>query len=64
VSHDYLGYVFYLLHHLTGIESLHDGDVMTFFWNSTCQFPELEQGKTYIIIGKDGFKIRDGENEV
>ncbi|XP_060569312.1 venom factor-like [Ruditapes philippinarum] len=47
-----------------GIESLHDGDVMSFFWNSTCQFPELEQGKTYIIIGKDGFKIRDGENEV
>jgi hypothetical protein len=36
---------------------------LTFFWKSYCHFPDLEEGKAYMIIGKDGHKFYDGENE-
>jgi hypothetical protein len=32
---------------------------MQFFWKFSCQFPALEEEKTYIIIGKDGNEVID-----
>ncbi|XP_053388990.1 complement C5-like [Mercenaria mercenaria] len=29
-------------------------DMITFFWSINCKLPSLEEGKEYIIIGKDG----------
>jgi hypothetical protein len=52
-----------LFRYLTGIEDLQKGDAMTFFWKSRCRFSELEEGKAYMIIGKDGHKFYDGESE-
>nr|ACN37845.1 complement component C3 [Ruditapes decussatus] len=46
-----------------GIEDLNEEDEIAFFWKFSCPYPELEEGKTYLIIGRDGNKFRLGEEE-
>jgi hypothetical protein len=56
--------LFILLRHFTGIQNLEPGDDMHFFWKFWCQFPALQEKKTYIIIGKDGYKVINDEGQM
>lgn len=42
---------------ITGIQQLKANDNIEFFWSLDCSQPELEVGRKYYIIGKDGYII-------
>jgi hypothetical protein len=46
-------------YYITGLRDHVQGDNLTFFWKSSCDFPKLQKDKQYLIIGKDGFRTQD-----